>query len=498
MKKNKELIILGIFLVLFFIFLLILNWLNPTLLWDENAYLGNARNHISHSNFTEEFRFPFLEYAISGVWLLTGESILAARIMIMLFSIASIIFIYLISKEYFNQKLSLLLTLLFAISPLILSWSFRIYTDIPAMFFVIVSFYMILISEKNQKNKNNNGKNNTIRDKSRKGDILIGLAGFLSAIAFLARFTTALFPLAVAIYFISKKDIKKIAIFSVIFILTLLPWLSYNYISYGNPLWDFQEQFQIVAKWTPPQPIIIQIGNLFINSNPLIPLLFICGIYVIIKRKINKNLNSLLLISTIFFLVYILFLVNMKYARYYIIFLPFIYLVSFQTINFIIEKQKKNNENKGYEKRKTQSKNKKLKYIYSLIILLLIFSALFQVFVLIKGEIDSLKCEKSDSIMQSINYLKEKSEEKNGKIETDVIFSNNWPWYGYHLDVKVFSLWDKDIDMLVQTYNATYVIYKKESGMEYDKKILDDSVMLELEKIFEGECDTTYLYKVNS
>lgn len=107
-KKTGIIIILLMFLLLF----ILLIFQNPSLLWDENVYLGNAKSHIGLSNFTEDFRFPLIEYLIAGIWLITGENIFIARLLIVFLSLAGLFFFYLImnllfKKEKFSVKLQI-------------------------------------------------------------------------------------------------------------------------------------------------------------------------------------------------------------------------------------------------------------------------------------------------------------------------------------------------------------------------------------------------------
>ena len=52
MKIRQEVILLLVLIVFSVVMLFVLNHLAPNLLWDETVYLGNARSHISQSNFT--------------------------------------------------------------------------------------------------------------------------------------------------------------------------------------------------------------------------------------------------------------------------------------------------------------------------------------------------------------------------------------------------------------------------------------------------------------
>jgi len=456
-KKKTEFIAIGIFLLVLLALFLFLNWLSPMLLWDENVYLGNARSHLGISNFTEDFRFPLLEYIISFSWLF-GESIFIARFVIILFSLASAFFIYLISKRFFSKQLSFLLSILFVLCPLFLFWGFRVYADIPAVFFIILSFYFLLKS-----------------DESKRKNIFIALAGFIAALAFLARFPLALFAFSVGVCFVFKKRWKDLGIFVLFFLIPLIPWLVYNWLIYKNPIWDFYEQFSVLKEWTTLQPIINQIYNLFAAVGFMIPFLFILGlyslIYLIIKNKNKKGWYFLIVFYSIVSFVYYLFFVRLKLARYYLSFLPFIYIVAFHGLLWI----------KNY-------KDKILKIVFILVILSLLVNSFVIVGNSIQDSYQKIDCQKNNAIMKSIDCLKEQ-----GASSDSVILSNIWPWYGYHLNSKVASLWTEDIDYLMDFYEPDYIIYNEIGGTYFNKTILDNHQGLIFEKQIVDDCDNIIL-----
>ena len=133
-EKRMIVLILAIFALL-----TLISILDPLLLWDENAYLANARSHLTQANFTESFRFPFLEWIITAIWFVTGESILIARLAMILLSLATIYFVYLISKDFFPKQ-AFWITLIYSVSVPFLFWAFRIYTEVPTLLFILISF----------------------------------------------------------------------------------------------------------------------------------------------------------------------------------------------------------------------------------------------------------------------------------------------------------------------------------------------------------------------
>lgn len=463
-KKEKKVVIWIIILVLF-IFFLVLNLSGLLSLWDENVYLGNARSHIGQSNFTEDFRFPLLEWIVALAWLFTGESLFVARMIIILFTLTTVFLLYLISKRYFTWQLSLFLSALFALSPLILLWGFRVYADVPSMFFVTLSFYFLLKGD--EKNVEKNGK--------KKCCIFIILAGVAAALTFLARFPLALFAFSVLIYFIIKKKPKELLLFIIPFIVTLLPWMVYNQITYHNPLWDVQAQFSVVAQFTPYEPIMKQIQNLSTFTNFLIPLLMIFGIYVLIRK--NEKMNYLILIYLVISFIYYLFFVKLKDERYYLTFLPFIYLTAFQAIEWLRELRKK----------------RILTILLIVLVITLMAIALISPMSLVYDKLnEKLSCDRNNSMMNAIDYLRDKTD------INDTVLSNAWPWFGYYLNVRAFNFWSNNIVALVDQYKAPYIVYNNKRGIEFDKRILDSAAGLKLEKEFVDKCnERVYIYSTN-
>jgi|GEM_PF-2040558 4-amino-4-deoxy-L-arabinose transferase-like glycosyltransferase len=468
MKIRQEVILLLVLIVFSVVMLFVLNHLAPNLLWDETVYLGNARSHISQSNFTEDFRYPLLEYLVAFVWVFTGESILAAKLLVILISTASVLVLYLISKRFFDWKTSLLLSFLFAASPLILFWGGKVYTDVPSMFFILLCFYLLLKSSE--------------AGSPRKRVFWLALAALSIDLAFLLRFTAGLFALCVFIYLVFKKQAKSAIIFALFALIFLTPWLAYNQMHYQNPIWDLEEQFRVVGEWTSWEPISKQVANLFIYNNWAVLGLFFAGVFALFyawlrkrssaNKKIPHDSYILVLIYVLLSFVYYLFFVKLKDARYYISFLPFIFILAFFGLDFL---------KKRFPERK--------KWAFMTILVLLIVLQVVFCTVLIKKSQEIYLCEVNHPIMQSIDYLKD--------MNPKAVLGNAWPWYGYHLNVKVASLWDPNITMLIGLYNASYIAYDDLNGIGFDKKLLDQNSRLILEKTFKGNCaETVYLYRV--
>lgn len=425
-------------LLVFWISLLALSTINTKLLWDENAYLANARNTISESNYTEDFRSPLINLFIGGAWLLTGENIFVAKLVIMAFAVLSVYIFYLISLEYFSNKKSLLLAFSFAFSSLILFWSFRVYTDIPGMAFILSSFYFLL---KGQNNKN------------------VFLSGLFSGLAFLMRFPLALFPVSVIGFFILRKEFNKIIVFLLPVCVLAVPWLAYNYSHHnGDFLFDIKNHLGIVDSYTISEPLTKHLINLFLSVN-ILAFLLPLGLYIQIKKR--RKLVSLMLLYLIIFAGYFLFFTNIKISRYFITVLPFLYLIAGESLEYF----------------------KKIDYVIVGISFILAANILWNFM-----ETDFYCNPKGSTIDKAVEHVCGQHPEK--------VASNFWPYFGYSCNSKITSLWSDNLEDLLDG-NTEYLVYSPQHGDLYSKTLLDSSQNLGLEKTFTGECGySVFIYKV--
>ncbi len=450
-KKNKikniidDYWIVALLLVILIVFLW-LNSLNPVLVWDENVYLGNARSHLTPSYFTEDFRSPLLEYIIAGAWLVTGESVFTARLTIILFSLGIIFVFYLISKRLFKN--ALVPTLLFAISSEFIFWGFRIYTDSVSLFFVLLAFYLF------------------IREKR----CLYVLSGFFAALSFLTRFPLALFALSVGVYCLIKRKWKPLLLFCTGFLIGVLPWLIYNFLIYNNPLWDVFALFSAVNQYTqaqPPSLLLLSLAKSLFMLILFLPL----GIYGLINIRKKKIFDywMIIIIYTIISLIYYLFFVKLKLMRYNLVIVPFLILLSCL----------------GLVEMFRMLKVKKMLSVVIIIIIicLMLIPLKTQINVMkYKGECNQVK-------KQALDYV------KNNTRPGDTVLGNEWVGYGYCANLKAFSLWNHDIDKLIELYAPHYVIYHSKGGISYNLSNLEESNQVELEKVFKGECYEIMIFK---
>lgn len=434
--------------------------LSHHLIWDEYVYLSNARSHLGDAHFTEDFRFPLLEYFISGVWAITGESVLLAQLLMIVFSLFSVFGVYLLSQEFTTNKLwHYIATGFFGLSNVMLFWSFRVYTDIPAMCAMIFSVYFFMKGIQAQKKRSNK---------------LLFVAGVFAALSFLFRFPIILFILPLGVIFLIKKKYPQWIAFGLGGLMPLLPWLGYNLITYGNPVWDLFAQGGAVSSYTTWQPaslLLLEIIRTFgLTLVLLIP-------FVIKWYKEKKDYNLWLLISLFTAqLAFYLFIVRLKLQRYELMFLPFLLLI------IIL----------GAEYLTMHSAIKHKKKIVISIILAVIFLQI------IGGGIASIQqakekayCEKNGALQQSIQYATEYIP------SADVISSNDWPAYGFYGNHYVTSTWTANITQLIAESGSNWIAYVANSGLEINQEKLNKHPRLEKEISFVDKCNKEItFYKV--
>lgn len=426
------------------------------LLWDEPVYLSNAQSHLTPTHFTEDFRFPGLEYILAGAFSLFGSSLFVAQIVMVLFSLLGIFAFYLLAKELFIQTknstlFEIVATLSFALLPPMIFWSFRVYTDIPSVACMLLSIYFFIRSIPIQKKSKK-----FLSSRCSKLYWCVALAGVFASLSFLLRFSTILFVIPLGIYLLWTKRFKHILYFAVGALLTLAPWMLYNVVVYSHPLWDVFAQGGAVASYTVWQPISILINYLLAIHSLL--LLGIPLAFYQLKSQPKKQqvlvwvLFSIAVITSIFYFG----VVRLKLLRYSLMFIPFTILLCvwgisrLQIVPFL------------------KSKKYFIFIFLGLCFLVLLIGSIVEVSQLQ----EKAAYEQESAMYQSILYVQETVP------PGELVLSNNWVWYGYYGNHKVMSLWDTNITFLVQTYNASKVVFIENIGINYEKSILDSSTVL--------------------
>jgi len=433
MNKNNGIILVSVLLLIFFLFQLFLTHQHPDLLWDENVYLSNARGHLESTNFSEDFRFPFLELYILPLWFVFGISVFVAKLLVILFSVGTLFIFYLLSRFYIKSWwLRFSLLFFFAFSKLFLFWSFRVYTDIPSLFFFLLSWYLFLLYFSKKKNS----------------FYLLFFSGVSSAFAFFTRFPAAV-GLAVSVILAIKRRWKELSYLLAGFFIIFIPWSIKNLVQYGNPIWDLTAQASIIGLYTRWQSPVILLKFIFSSFGLL--LLFAIGAgYYLLSNK-HKLSSQLLILFSSLLTVYYLFFINLKLERYVLALFPLILLLigigfeQFLSLHFF---------------KKTLRRYVFISVFISLFVWSLFISPLWG------NHYSALLTYDSDTAMrQSLDYA-----EKNIS-SSDLIVSNFWPWLGFQGNHRVSSPWSLVPSELLVNDDFAWVLMHNRLGFNYDSML---------------------------
>ncbi len=112
--------------------------------WDyfrtETYWIGAQQ----HGYFTQ-YEFPFIPWLILGLWWIFGIKLWAARLVIILFSVASIPMLYFVGKKLTdNLSLILIACLFFTIMPISIFFGRNVQPEAPAVFLILLGTYWFL------------------------------------------------------------------------------------------------------------------------------------------------------------------------------------------------------------------------------------------------------------------------------------------------------------------------------------------------------------------
>lgn len=292
--------------------------MNLYLWWDEAVYLSlgksilKGRYEIAPGRDT--FRpvlFPFL---IALSFLIDGEVLV--RIMIVIFTIFSIISTHYMGKKLFNVKTGLLAALVMLSFPLFIFNSNKILAEAVFLTFsslAITTFYLGI--ERNKK--------------------FLYLSAFFTGIGILTKYFGFFLLMIYFVYILFRKKIqifkrRELYISLIIFFLTLTPWFIINTIYYRNPIGGIFENADIFLPLPENHPFYFFFTNsweIFGLSAIFIPV----GIFYALKdRKSNILLISIYALIPFAFFSFM----HHKEPRYLISFFPaFSCLIAFAIQN---------------------------------------------------------------------------------------------------------------------------------------------------------------------
>jgi 4-amino-4-deoxy-L-arabinose transferase-like glycosyltransferase len=317
--ENKLILLILLFSILFLKTYSDSGYTVPIL--DEGVYVGMGKSMFSsgESGFWERFR-PIGVPIITGIaWSLDFNSYDFSKFIMILFSIASIFFVYLIAKKLFDKKIAVIGSIIFAITPLFVYYSGHVLTEIPSMLFILIGIYALLYDR-------------------------YFVAGIMAGIGFTFKFTQGIFLIAIGLFLLItlfksknidknsfkfsnrfKKVITQGIFLTLGFVLAITPYLVFNYMMYHpytNNLYDatlapivsatiFQDnQYQNLVTNTFGERVygwFYYLINLILikKFTSLLYIFFFVYLYLFFKQKMyNKNEHILLILIFVTYLSY--------------------------------------------------------------------------------------------------------------------------------------------------------------------------------------------------
>jgi len=155
LKKPLNLTFIGVMLFAFVIrFHYFLMTKSQPLWWDELAYGSLAKNFLSHAwdgtplIIRETLIRPPLFPFIWSLFLRLNFNEITIRFLLEFIpSILSVYLVYLIGKEFYNQRIGLIAAFIFSVFWIHLFYATRLMTNVPAMFLLFLSIYLFIKSQ---------------------------------------------------------------------------------------------------------------------------------------------------------------------------------------------------------------------------------------------------------------------------------------------------------------------------------------------------------------
>jgi 4-amino-4-deoxy-L-arabinose transferase-like glycosyltransferase len=228
-KDNYDKVFVAVLILAFIIRLWIFfKTMDQTLWWDEADYLATAKNWGLGLNINElwYYRRGFFWPIFAALFFKLNLGEIALRFSVVLFSTGIVAVSYFIIAKMFNKKLALMTSIGMTLSWIILFFTGRVLTDIPAAFFILLALLFFW-------------KGYVLKE----GNKFLYLFGGFLALAIMTRMQMLMFVPPFFIMILLKEKFKfiknkKLWITLGIFVLILLPNLIVYSQHYGNPVTD--------------------------------------------------------------------------------------------------------------------------------------------------------------------------------------------------------------------------------------------------------------------
>ena len=194
---------------------------------DDMHFVTHAVNFLSSRKLVTYDQSSGLWFAFTDtIYRFMGYTQIASRIVSLIFGSLSILVVYLISKEFFDEKISIVSAFLLAIAPFHIKLTIA-EQDVMAMFFVLIGMLLFIKALKNNKLK------------------YFALSGIFLGLSIYSKVYTLLFIPSLLLYFIyfnkrlknkilTKNNSKKVLIFLLAIFIFTIPALTHNYLLYRD------------------------------------------------------------------------------------------------------------------------------------------------------------------------------------------------------------------------------------------------------------------------
>lgn len=303
LENPYNLLLLGVLIFSLAIFIYYFNLTKAqTLWWDEAEYMSTAKHWAFGVPYDiNPQRPPIFPFLASLLYRIGITDLIIKFLLSVLPAWLSVLFIYLLILEIYNdKKIALITAFIFSVSWINLFYSMRFMTDSIGFFAGIMAFYFFWKGYINQK-----------------GYIYTWLVGFFIAISFLSRLTGILYGGLIFVFLLFSDKFrflksKHIWMIPLVFILTISPYLLWSYSYYGNAFafragYESMPTKTFFGTWIFPHvyyyPEFIFFIFFLLGFLTLIPMLL--SIDLLIFKKDRKYIGDLfILVSLVFTLLF--------------------------------------------------------------------------------------------------------------------------------------------------------------------------------------------------
>ncbi|MFH1511336.1 MAG: glycosyltransferase family 39 protein [Candidatus Woesearchaeota archaeon] len=271
--------------------------------WDSAVYVAMAKYLFSlgHSGFWEPIRPVVWPIMLGFAWAANLDVLLYGKVLQIVLSAGVLYLTYKVSAIVFDRTTGVFAAAIFSASSIFLYSVFHLYTEIPALFFIMLSVYLL------------------VRGK-------VFLSGVFLAVAVLTKFTMLIFAPALLVVFDVRTWLSSFRSSTILFLgffAGLSPFLAANLIAYRSALFPFVHAHKVILDvvgcnvlWYKPWYHYFQ---LFWQENPLYLVIPFSLVFLVDKYRPKR-----LIVASCFLFPFFYFLIlHCKDYRYMLTFLPF-------------------------------------------------------------------------------------------------------------------------------------------------------------------------------